>query len=60
MPEKFANVLVTQVYLLSGGITRSLRQSHPAQQVGVTRVGVQAVEPGIVPKIQNTVIPLAS
>ena len=41
MPDKFANVLVSRVYLADH---RSLRQPDPAQQVGVARVGAETIQ----------------
>jgi hypothetical protein len=43
MPEEFAFEVVSPVYLLTTRRSLGLRQLHPAQQVGVARVGAYPV-----------------
>src|ERR1700730_2807793 len=52
MPEKFANVLVTRVYLADH---RSLRQPDAPQQVGVARVGTEIAERRVKFDVINTI-----
>src|SRR6266567_3382791 len=53
MPEEFASEMVSPVYLLTTHGSLGLRQPHPAQEVGVTRIRSHPVPQYVRPEIDH-------